>query len=246
MSGHSKWAGIKHQKAVVDARRGQAFTKLANEISLAARAGADPETNFKLRLAIAKAKAQNMPTANIERAVKRGSGQLAGTKIEEIMYEGYGPGGAAIMIEVATDNRNRAAADVRSTLSKNGGRLVESGSVSYQFDQRGVIIIKSDDLEAAGLAAIEAGAEDVEEETDQLMVYTKPNKLEQVRSRLADQKLDITSAELTFVPQTTITISDLKTAQTLIKLMNFLEGLDDVTGTYANFDIPGQIMEQVS
>src|SRR4051812_21777214 len=169
MSGHSKWATIKHQKAAKDARRGASFTKFANLISVAARQGADAETNFRLRIAVDKAKKAGVPNANIDRAIKRGSGQDGGVAFEEILYEGYGPGGVAIMVEAATDNRNRTASDVRSSFSKHGGSLGTTGSVAYQFQQRGVIIIPASDLEQATLDAIEAGAEDVDEGDGQLI-----------------------------------------------------------------------------
>jgi YebC/PmpR family DNA-binding regulatory protein len=239
MSGHSKWAGIKHQKAIVDARRGQAFTKLANLIAVAARAGVDPEMNFKLRLAINQARAANMPTANIERAVKKGSGQLGGEQISEILYEGYGPGGVAILVQVTTDNRNRAASEVRSAFTKHGGRLGETGSVAYQFDQKGTITFKTNDAETATMDAIEAGAEDIDDDqAGELTVYTAPTQLDAVRSKLSESGYQVESAELAYVPKTTVTVSDAKTAATLMRLMDALEDLDDVTATYANFDIP--------
>jgi YebC/PmpR family DNA-binding regulatory protein len=244
MSGHSKWAGIKHQKGIADARRGQAFTKLANLITVAAKqGGGEPEMNFRLRLAIQKAKAANMPMANIERSIKRGTGELAGAQMEEVTYEGYGPGGVAVMVEAATDNRNRAASEIRNAFSKHGGRLGESGSVAYQFDQKGVIALKSPDLETATLAAIEAGADDIEEEDGGLLVYTAPGQLESVRANLAADGYDIESAELSRIPKTTVAVSDPKTAATLMKLMHALEDLDDVSATAANFDIPPELME---
>ena len=212
-------------------------------MAVAARHGADPETNFRLRLAIQKAKAENLPAANIERAIKRGSGQLGGDQIEEIVYEGYGPAGAAIMIEVATDNRNRAAADVRSTLGKNGGRQADAGSVAYQFDQRGVITLRTSDPEAATLEAIDAGAVDVEEDDDQVLVYTAAKQLDAVRSSLAERH-EVLSAELAWVPKTTIEISDEKAATQLVRLMSRLEELDDVTATYANFELAPQLAEK--
>jgi YebC/PmpR family DNA-binding regulatory protein len=185
MSGHSKWASIKHQKGIKDARRGASFTKFANLISVAARSGADPAMNFKLRLAVDSARKSGVPNANIERAIKRGSGQDGGAVFEEIMYEGYGPGGTAIIVEAATDNRNRTGPEVRSAFTKHGGTMGTSGSVLYQFTQRGVIVIPASDLEAATMAAIEAGAEDVEEAGDHLIVYTKPTDLDAVRRALA-------------------------------------------------------------
>ncbi len=247
MSGHSKWAGIKHQKAIADNRRGQAFTKLANVIALAAKqGGADPEMNFKLRLAINQAKAANMPSANIERSIKRGSGQGDGAQLESILYEGYGPGGAGILIDVTTDNRNRTASDVRSILTKQGGRLAEAGSVKYLFDQKGLIYLKAHDLDEASLGAIEAGAEDVEIDDGQVMVQTVPNQLDQIRSRLIDAGYEVTAAELSFLPHQTIKISDTKAAQALVKLMDRLEENDDVTATYANFEIDQAVLDSVA
>lgn len=246
MSGHSKWASIKHKKAIVDSRRGQAFTKLANLIAVAARSGADPEMNFKLRLAIQKAKEASMPAANIERAIKKGSGQLGGEQVEEIVYEGYAPGGVAVLIEVATDNRNRTAAEVRSTLTKHGGRLAEPGSVAYQFQQRGVIIVKTDDIEAAGLEAIEAGAEDFEEGEGELVVYTQPRDLDKVKKALETSGLEIANAELSYRNQSTVKITDPKVAGQITRILDALEELDDVTSTYANFDIPAEILESLS
>jgi YebC/PmpR family DNA-binding regulatory protein len=247
MSGHSKWASIKQKKAITDARRGQAYTKLANLIALAAKqGGGDPEMNFRLRLAVAKAKAANMPTANIERAIKKGLGEGDGAAVEEIMYEGYGPGGVAIMVEVATDNRNRTAAEVRSAFSKHGGRLGESGSVAYQFVQRGVIALKADDPDSVALMAIEAGAEDLEQDNSSVTIYTIPTDLDRVRSQLSEAGLDVESAELSWVPKTIMTVSDPKTAQTIMRLMDALDDLDDVTGTAANFDIPQAVLEQAN
>lgn len=248
MSGHSKWATIKHQKAAKDARRGAAFTKFANLIAVAARHGADPETNFRLRLAINQAKVAGVPAANIERAVKRGSGQLDGAQMEEVIYEGYGPGGVAIMVGTATDNRNRTAADVRSSFTKYGGNLGTAGSVAYQFAQKGEIIIPASDLEEATMAAIEAGADDVEENLDdnKLTVYTAPAKLDAVRKALAASGYEAESAELTFVPTSTMQVSDSKTATSLMKLMDALESLDDVTNTYSNFDLAPELLEQLA
>jgi YebC/PmpR family DNA-binding regulatory protein len=247
MSGHSKWASIKHQKAATDAKRGAAFTKLANTIAVAAKQGGpDPETNFALRLAIQKAKAGNMPAANIERSIKRGSGQLAGDQIEEITYEGYGPGGSAIIIETATDNRNRTGPDVRTALGKSGGRLADAGSVVYQFDQKGVIRLRPDDLEAATLDAIEAGADDVEAEGDQLVVYTVANRLNAVRTALSGMGYVIEEAALAYLPKTSIMIEDEKTARQLLRLMDILDDMDDVTATHANFDITEELMRALA
>jgi YebC/PmpR family DNA-binding regulatory protein len=246
MSGHSKWASIKHQKAIKDARRGASFTKFANLISVAARGGGDPASNFKLRLAVDSAKKAGVPNANIDRAIKRGSGQDGGAAFEEVMYEGYGSGGAAILVETATDNRNRTASDVRSAFSKHGGSLGTTGSVAYQFTQRGLVVIAAADLEAATMAAIEAGAEDVEEGEGQLMVYTKPAELDAVRKGLTEAGYEVEKAELSFEPVNTVAVTDEATARKLMRLMDALDELDDVTGTYANFDISPQLMEQLA
>lgn len=244
MSGHSKWATIKHQKGAKDAKRGAAFTKFANLIAVAARHGADPDTNFRLRLAINQAKLASVPAANIERAVKRGSGQLGGAQLEEIMYEGYGPGGVAIMVGTATDNRNRTAADVRSFFTKYGGSLGTAGSVAYQFAQKGEIVIPASDFEVATMAAIEAGADDVAEDAGEgkLAVFTAPAQLDTVRKALAAAGYAAEAAELTFIPTTTVMVTEAKAAQTLIKLMDALENLDDVTNTYSNFDLSPELI----
>jgi YebC/PmpR family DNA-binding regulatory protein len=247
MSGHSKWASIKHQKAVKDARRGASFTKFANLISVAARGGADPATNFKLRLAIDSAKKAGVPNANIDRAIARGSGQdAAGAAFEEVTYEGYGPGGTAIIVEAATDNRNRTGPDIRSAFGKHGGSIGTPGSVAYQFTQRGVIVIPATDLEAATMDAIESGAEDVEEGGGQLIVYTKPTELDAVRKALTAKGYTPERAELSYEPNTTVTVTDEATARKLMRLMDALDELDDVTGTYANFDIAPELMEQLA
>jgi YebC/PmpR family DNA-binding regulatory protein len=245
MSGHSKWASIKHQKAIKDARRGASFTKFANLISVAARGGADPATNFKLRLAVDSAKKAGVPNANIDRAIKRGSGQDGGGSFEEITYEGYGPGGVAVMVETATDNRNRTAPDVRTAFGKHGGTMGNSGSVGYQFTQRGVIVIPAKDMDEATMDAIEAGAEDVEEGDGELIVYTKPTELDAVRKALVEKKYAPEKAELSFEPNTTIAVTDEATARKLMRLMDALDELDDVTATYSNFDIAPDLLEKL-
>ncbi len=246
MSGHSKWASIKHQKAIKDSRRGASFTKFATLISVAARHGADPETNFRLRIAVDKARKAGVPNANIERAIKRGSGQEGGNAFEEVTYEGYAPSGVAVMVETATDNRNRTAAEVRSAFTKHGGSLGTTGSVAYQFVQRGVIAINATDMETATMDAIEAGAEDVEEGADQLIVYTKPTELDAVRRGLAEKRYTVERAELSYEPTNIIAVADEATAKKIMKLMDALDDLDDVTNTYANFDIAPELMEQLA
>jgi len=241
MSGHSKWSTIKRQKGAKDAARGALFTKLGNTIAIAARGGADPETNFSLRLAVDKAKASNMPTANIQRSIDRGSGKLGGQQIQEVMYEGYGPGGVAILVECASDNLNRTLPDVRTAFSKHGGRLAEPGAVAYQFDRKGMIRVseKGDDLL---LSALDAGAEDVQEEDDGTAIYTDPKQLASVRDKLAALGVNIVDAELSYIPNNTIVINDPDTAGKVIRLMEALEELDDVTNTHTNFDIPEELV----
>ncbi len=241
MSGHSKWSTIKRQKGVKDAARGAVFTKLGNTIAVAARSGADPDTNFTLRLAIDKAKTANMPTANIQRSIDRGSGKLGGEQIQEVMYEGYGPGGVAILVECTTDNINRTLPEVRSAFTKHGGNLAEKGAVAFQFDRKGLIRVvgMGDD---ALLQALEAGAEDVQEEGDGSVIYTNPKALAQVREKLQAQALKIEDAELTWVPNTTVRIEDADKAGKIMRLMDALEELDDVSSTHVNFDIPEELL----
>jgi YebC/PmpR family DNA-binding regulatory protein len=241
MSGHSKWSTIKRQKAVKDAARGAIFTKLGNAIAIAARSGADPETNFSLRLAIDKAKVANMPTANIQRSIDRGSGKLGGEQIQEVTYEGYGPGGVAVMVECATDNINRTYPEVRLAFTKHGGNMAEKGSVAFQFDRKGTIRVagSGDDLV---LAALDAGAEDVQEEGAESMVYTDPKDLAKVRDGLQKAGIEVLEAELTFVPKNTVEISDQETAGKIMRLMDALDDLDDVSATHVNFDIPDELL----
>jgi YebC/PmpR family DNA-binding regulatory protein len=237
MSGHSKWATIKRQKGANDAKRGALFTKLGNQIAIAARAGTNPATNSALAMAIDKAKAANMPTSNIERSVQRAADKDA-AQLEEALYEGYGPGGVAVMVEVATDNKNRTLPEVRTAFSKSGGSMAEPGSVAFQFTHQGVIRLKGigDDLE---LAAIDAGAEDIYEEPEngETVVHTAPRDLMKVRQSLEEAGLEIVAAELAYTPNNTVEISDRETARKIIRLMDALEDLDDVTNTYTNFDI---------
>lgn len=240
MSGHSKWSTIKRQKGAKDAARGAVFTKLGNAIAIAARSGADPEMNFTLRLAIDKAKAANMPSANIQRSVDRGSGKLGGEQIQEVMYEGYGPGGVAILVECATDNLNRTYPEVKLAFSKNGGNIAEKGAVAFQFDHKGMIRVKGSGDELM-LQALDAGAEDVQEEDGETVIYTVNKDLAKVRDTLKDAGLDILEAELTYVPNNTVEVSDADVARKLMKVMNALDDLDDVTNTHVNFDIAEEI-----
>jgi len=241
MSGHSKWATIKRQKGANDAKRGAVFTKLGNQIAIAARGGTDPSTNSALAMVIEKAKAANMPMANIERAIQRAADKSAAA-VEEVTYEGYGPGGVAVIVECATDNKNRTYPEVRLAFSKNGGNMAEPGSVAFQFSRKGVIRVKGmgDEVE---LAAIEAGADDVfsEEETLETVVHTAPNELAKVRDALKTSGLEVVEADLTYVPNNTLEITDRETARKTINLMNALEDLDDVSATHTNFDIADSI-----
>lgn len=241
MSGHSKWSTIKRQKGAKDAARGAVFTKLGNAIAVAARGGGDPETNFSLRLAIDKAKAANMPMANIQRSIDRGSGKLGGEQIQEVMYEGYGPGGVAILVECATDNINRTLPEVRLAFSKHGGNLTEKGAVAFQFERKGMIRVSGSGDELV-LQAIDAGAQDVQDEGRESVIYTDPKELAQVRDNLQSTGVEVTEAELTYVPKNTVEVTDKETAAKLIRLMEALEALDDVTATHTNFDIPEDLL----
>lgn len=238
MSGHSKWSTIKRQKAVTDAKKSAAFTKVGNAISVAARNGADPSINFALRLALDKARAVNMPTANVQRAIDRGAGKLGGAMVEEVTYEGYGPGGVAVIVECATDNKNRTYPDVRTAFSKNGGNMAEPGSVAFQFERKGVVRVGfSGDADDAMLAAIDAGADDAEQEEGELVVYVDPKKLAAVRDSLQGAGLSVKEAEMSFVPKATIDITDSETARKIMNLMDALDDLDDVANVHSNFDI---------
>jgi YebC/PmpR family DNA-binding regulatory protein len=248
VSGHSKWASIKHKKAVVDARRGQHFTKLARAITVAARdGGGDPTGNAPLALAIAKAKAASMPKDNIERAIAKGTGEGGEVEaIETVLYEGYGPGGVAILVEALTDNRNRTGADVRHAFSKHGGSLGEPGSVAYLFEKKGTIAIDAeryseDDL----MVAIEAGAEDVSSDEGLLEVVTEYADFAVVRDALEQAGIDMQSAELAYRPTTLVPIDEAQTVK-LMKLIDVLQELDDVDEVYANFDAPAEVLERVA
>jgi YebC/PmpR family DNA-binding regulatory protein len=244
MSGHSKWAQIKRQKGVADARRGQLFTKLAREIIVAVREGGpNLENNFQLRLAVQKARDSNMPSDNIERAIKRGSGETGEAALIEMKLEGYGPSGLAILVEALTDNRNRTIQEVRRLFTRHGGSLGESGCVSWLFDIRGVITIESDgsDSEEIALLAIDAGAEDVKTEKDYVEVYTKPEDLEKVR-RVVEENGHVISAEISLTPQTTVLLEDNKAVQAL-RFLDELEGLDDVQRVFSNIDFSEDTLE---
>jgi len=243
MSGHSKWSTIKRQKGVRDATRGAVFTKIGNTIAVAARAGSDPETNFALRLAIEKAKAANMPMANIQRAIDRQKNKNE-TQLQDVLYEGYGPGGVAIIVECTTDNINRTYPDVRLAFSRHGGSLVEKGSVVFQFEHRGMIRVKQQDETVLELA-IEVGAEDVIDDGDSTIVYCDPKSLNIVRQSFSNKNFDILDAELTYVPKDLVKINDLDIAGKVMRLMEALEDIDDVSNTFVNFDIEEDILERI-
>ncbi|MDX1690170.1 MAG: YebC/PmpR family DNA-binding transcriptional regulator [Acidimicrobiia bacterium] len=245
MSGHSKWSTIKHKKAAADAKRGKLFGKLARAIEVAAReGGGDPEMNASLALAVQKAKDASMPNDNIERAIKRGIGEVEATHYDEIWYEGYAPGGVAMYVQILTDNRNRAASDVRSTFTRHGGSLGEPGSVAYLFEQKGYVLCQGDEDEIM-LAALEAGAEDVRESGDQYEVITALGDFQTVRSALEDSEITVVQAEVTQLPTTTVPLDEGKAKQVL-RLVDALEDLDDVQTVYANFDVSDEILEAVA
>lgn len=247
MSGHSKWAGIKHKKAIVDAKRGQVFTKLIKEITACARAGGgNPESNTALRTAISKAKEANMPSDNIERAIKRGTGELPGVTYEQITYEGYGPGGVAILVDTLTDNKNRTTSELRNIFSKKGGNLAGAGSVAWKFQKKGYIIIEKSAIDEDALMNIvlDAGAEDMKAEGDSYEVITQPSNFDTVKKALADKKTPTKSAETTMVPSSTIKLTGADAKQ-ILSLVNQLEEHDDVQNVYADFDIPDEVLKEI-
>jgi YebC/PmpR family DNA-binding regulatory protein len=246
MSGHSKWSTIKRKKGVADDRRGQLFTKLAREIIVAVReAGPNPETNFRLRLVVQKARDNNMPLDNIDRAIKRGSGHAEGAILAEMVLEGYGPSGVAILVQALSDNRNRTLQDVRNIFFRHGGNLGESGCVAWLFDSRGVITLETDakDAEELALQAIDTGAEDVKIENKYIEVYTKPTELEKVREALEQKEMTVNSAEVCMVPKTIVELEEKAALQTL-KLLDKLEELDEVQSVACNADFSDAILEK--
>lgn len=241
MSGHSKWATIKHKKGAKDIRRGQLFAKLARAVEVAARQGGpDPAGNAVLAQAIEKAKSQSLPNDNIERAIKRGSGEGGGASYEEIWYEGYAPGGVALYVQVLTDNRNRAASGVRSTFSRNGGNLGEPGSVAYQFEKKGYLLVSGEE-DTVMMAALDAGAEDVRASGEQWEVIAAPGDMRGVRKALEEAGLTLESSEITYLPSTVLTLGE-ETARKVLRLVDALEELDDVQNVYGNFDISDEVM----
>jgi YebC/PmpR family DNA-binding regulatory protein len=247
MSGHSKWSSIKHKKGAADARRGKIFTKLIKEITVAARlSGGDPDGNPRLRTAIQAAKAENMPKENITRAIKKGTGELEGTSYEEVNYEGYGPGGVAMLIDCLTDNKNRTVADIKHLFDRHGGNLGEPGCVSWMFEKMGVILFDKDTVDEEKLldAALEAGAEDVKESETEFEVITSPSEFDPVKKAFDDKGLIYSVAEISMVPKNTVRL-DGKKAEQLLNLVEAFEDNEDVNHVYANFDIPDEVMEAI-
>ncbi len=246
MSGHSKWSTIKRQKGVTDAKRSQAFTKMANAITIAVReGGGDPASNFKLRLAIDSARAVNTPNVNIQRAIDRGLGKGGAAAIETVVYEGYGPSKVAIIVEAATDNKNRTTPEIRGTIEKNGGVFASPGAVSWMFSDVGMITVVKDNksLDDVFEAAVEAGADDVEDSGESVEVYTKPHDVEKVKNALAEKGFTIQGAELFKKPTTTVLISEKAQAEKVLAFVEKLEDLDDVQKVYSNFDIPENLLQ---
>ena len=248
MSGHNKWSSIKHKKGAADAKRGKIFTKLIREITVAARlGGGDPDGNPRLRSAISLAKSENMPKENIERAIKKGTGELEGVSYEEASYEGYGPGGVAVLVECLTDNKKRTVADVKHYFDRYGGSLGEPGCVSYLFEKKGLIVFEKDKVDEEKLLdlALEAGADDVKDDETEYNVITDVSDFEAVKKAFDGALLTYTLAEITMIPQNTVEVEG-KKAQQILNLMQALEDVDDVSHVYANFDISDEVMEALS
>jgi YebC/PmpR family DNA-binding regulatory protein len=248
MSGHSKWSTIKRQKGANDAKRGALFTKVAREIAVAARlGGGDPDANYRLRLAIEKARSVNMPADNIKRTIEKATGGGDAEQFEEIVYEGYGPGGVAVLVEAQTDNRNRTAAEVRSMFTRSGGQLAGSGAVAWQFEPRGLITVPRNGVDAdeVALAAIDAGADDVDTDDEAIEIYTPPGDLERVRASLESAGVPVESADSAMIAKQTVEL-DVAKARQALRLVELLEDLDDVSRVTANFDIPEEVFAEVA
>lgn len=250
MSGHSKWASIKHKKAATDAKKGKEFTKAAAMITIAAKqGGGDPKTNFTLRLAIDKAKSVNMPSTNIERSIKKGTGELGGAAPEELLYEGYAQAGVAVLVEALTDNRNRTGPEVRAAFSKGGGTMAATGAVAFQFEKKGEIVLARKDQTLAGdeleMAIIESGADDFEETDELYIIYTKANEFQKVKDALAAASVKIKDDEMVYKAKSESKVEDPETARKILKLIDTLEDIEDVTSVYANYDISDEIMEKL-
>ena len=245
MSGHSKWATIKHKKGAADAKRGKLFAKLIKQVEVAARTGGgDPDANPTLRTMFQKARDNSVPLDTIERAVKRGTGELEGVNYETVTYEGYAPGGIALLIECLTDNRNRTSGDVRSILSKNGGSLAEPGAVSWQFERKGVVLVPTSvEEDEVMLTALDAGAEDIVDEGEMWRVTTPPSELPTVREAFDEAGIAVESADLAMLPTSTVEVTESGTVKQVLKLMELLDDLDDVQDVHANFDISDELME---
>ncbi len=249
MSGHSHWAGIKYKKAVIDAKRGKVWSKLARMIIVAAKSGGgDPAANLSLRYAIEKAKAANMPKDTIQKAIKKGTGELGAANFEEVLYEGYGPGGVAIMVEALTDNRNRTAPGIKKLFEKHNGSLGTSGCVSWMFSKKGLITVGTGDADEDELMeiALAAGADDMQTIGDVFEITCEPSAYEQLKEALKEKEIAAQVAEISMVPQNTVPVNDERTAKKIISLMEAFEDHDDVQNTYANFDIPDEIMARIS
>ena len=249
MSGHSKWATIKHKKGALDAKRGAIFTKLIKELTVAAKnGGGNPDANPRLRTVLAKAKEANMPADNIERAIKKGTGELPGVVYEEVTYEGYGPSGVAILIEALTDNKNRTTSEVRSILDKKGGNMSGAGSVAWQFVKKGFIVVKKSSVEEDRLMgiALDAGASDFNATDDAYEISTEPNDFDKVKKALDDARVPTESAEVTKIASNTVKVADLATAKSILALVESLEEHDDIQHVYSNFDIPDNILQELA
>ncbi len=248
MSGHSKWASIKHKKGALDAKRGKVFTKIIREITVAAReGGGNPDANPRLRLAIQKAKDANMPADNIDRGVKKGTGELEGTTYKNISFEGYAIGGVAVIVDVLTDNSNRTTSEVRSIFTKRGGNMAGSGSVAFQFEKKGVFIVKKQDMKEEDLMniALDVGADDLTSDEDFFEITCAPHDFDKVRSGLLKNKVKIESSELSMVPKNTVKILDADAAKKILTLVEELEDNDDVQNVYTNFDMPDEVLKQI-
>ena len=247
MSGHSKWATIKHQKGAKDKARGKLFAKLIRQVEVAAReGGGDPNSNAQLRTMFQKARDSSVPLDTIERAIKRGTGELEGVIYESITYEGYGPGGVAVLVEVLTDNRNRTGADIRSTFSRAGGSIAEPGAVAWQFDRKGSVLVdRKVDEDDLMLVALDAGADDIADDGELWRVVTPPSDLHKVRTAIEDAGMAVDSADLTMLPQNTIPLDDAESAKKVLRLIDALDEQDDVQNVFANFDIPDAILDTI-
>jgi YebC/PmpR family DNA-binding regulatory protein len=250
MSGHSKWASIKHKKAITDSKKGKEFTKAGANITIAAKqGGGDPKTNFSLRLAIDKAKMVNMPSVNIERAIKKGTGELGGAAPEELLYEGYAQAGVAVLVEALTDNRNRTGPEVRTAFSKHGGTMAETGSVAFQFDKKGEIVLPMKGQSLSGdeieMSILDSGADDFEETDSEYIIYTKVPNFQKVKMAITSANIKISDDEIVYKPKNEVKITNIETAAKIMKLIDSLDELEDVTAVYSNYDIPDDILEKL-